>query len=41
MQSQKVSGQEEHHQPKSKQVPPYVLSGYGPEQPIAYHTVNY
>ncbi len=41
MQSQKVSGQEEHHQPKSEQVPPDVLSGYGPEQPIANHTSNY
>jgi len=41
MQSQNVSWQEEHHQPKSEQVPPDVLSGYGPEQPIAYHIVNY
>ena len=41
MQSQNVSGQEEHHEPKSEQVSPDVLSRYGPEQPIAYHTVNY
>ena len=41
MQSQNVSWQEEHHEPKREKIPPDVLLGYGPEQPIAYHTVNY
>jgi hypothetical protein len=41
MQSQNVSWQEEHHEPKGEKVSSDVLSGYGPEQPIAYHTVNY
>jgi hypothetical protein len=41
MQSQNVSWQEEHHKPKREKVSSDVLLGYGPEQPIAYHTVNY
>ena len=41
MQSQNVSWQEEHHEPKREKVSPDVLSRYGPEQPIANHTVNY
>ena len=41
MQSKNVSRHKEHHQPESEKVSSNVISWNSPEQPIAYHTVNY
>jgi hypothetical protein len=37
MQSQNVSWQEEHHEPKREQVSPDIIMWYSPKQPIANH----